>query len=198
MIQVLTTFLFVSFMATSSAFSQNCFESCHQNLKQSKLPFIEANEKIISELTGCQAPDFDVTTMDGERLKLKDLKGKIVVMNFWYTSCAPCIAEMPALNRLVNEYSKSDVIFISFVREQEDEATTKQLLIKTKFDYKVVSGKYPMTDKFCVISGWPMNIVLDKNGIVRRIFTGGYVDNRAETHAYNAMKPTIDQYLSVK
>jgi peroxiredoxin len=191
-----TLLLLLAMMNGCHLLAQTCFEQCHQNLERSKLPFMERNEKVISDLTGCKAPDFNVTTLTGERLRLSELRGKIVVLNFWYTSCAPCIAEIPALNRLQAEYAKSDVVFISFTREEEDEATTKQFLTKHAFNYKIVSGKYSMTDKYCVIGGWPMNMVLDKEGIVRQIFAGGYVDQRAETHAYESIKPTIDKYMA--
>jgi hypothetical protein len=60
----------------------------------------------------------------------------------------------------------------------------------------MVSGKFDISMEYCVISGWPMNLVLDKKGIVRYIKPGGTTDKTAETFAYDEMKPVIDKYLT--
>jgi thiol-disulfide isomerase/thioredoxin len=116
------------------------------------------------------------------------------VINFWFTSCGPCVAEMPALNKLVKDYVDHDVIFISFARDKRESLNT--FLKSKKFDYKIVSGEYDLSDKYCVISGWPMNLVLDKDGVVQEIFSGGYVDERAETYAYDKLSSSIETCLS--
>ncbi len=82
----------------------NCFSKCKENLEKSILPTPEANDQVIQNLIGCKAPDFNVKKNDGESLKLNDLKGKVVVINFWFEACPPCIAELPALNQLREDY----------------------------------------------------------------------------------------------
>jgi peroxiredoxin len=177
-------------------FSQGCFEKCDSDLRNSKLSFPDANNKIIADLIGCKAPNFDVVTLNGEHLKLSDLAGKVVVINFWYTSCPPCLAEMPALNQLVEDFQKTDVTFIAFARNDED--ALKPFLKLRQFDYKIVTSQYDISDKYCIVAGWPMNMVIDKNGVVKEIFAGGYTDERAKKHAYNRMKPVIEAALFSK
>lgn len=128
-------------------------------------------------------------------LKLNELKGKIVVINFWFTTCAPCVAEMPALNKLKEDYKTKDVVFIAFGRD--DTQTIKDFLKSTDFNYHLVSSDFDLTKDYCLIGGWPTNMVLDKNGIVRQIFTGGRTDEKAKTEAYDLMQPTIERYLDM-
>lgn len=187
-------------LVSHHTFSQGCFGKCLDHLSQ---PLngkddvearIEKSGKVLKELVGCEAPDFKVTTITGEHLSLSQLRGKVIVINFWFESCAPCIAELPALNKLVDEFQQQDVVFIAFGKDPEFRIS--KFLTEKKFNYKMVSGKYDLVNDFCVIAGWPMNMVVDKNGIVQYIKPGGYTDERAKTAAYEMMKPTIDEALT--
>lgn len=170
-----------------------CFGNCLENLEQSTLPVLERNKQILQGLVGCKAPDFTVKTIDGETLSLEQLQGKVIVINFWFESCAPCIAELPALNRLREEYKSKDVVFIAFGKD--DSQTIKDFLKRRDFKYLQVSSDYDITQEYCILAGWPTNMVLDKEGILRKIFSGGYLDERAKIEAYNQIKPVIEEYL---
>jgi peroxiredoxin len=187
-------FTYILILHSVILLAQDCFEKCNESLKNSKLPFPNANDEIISKLKGCRAPQFDVTSLTGEHLRLSDLKGKVVVINFWYTFCPPCVAEMPALNNLVRDYAERDVVFIAFAKD--DRESLRRFFQSRTFDYKIVSGEYDMTDKYCLMSGLPMNLVLDKNGVVQEIFCGGYTDEHAETYAYDRLSSVIESCLS--
>jgi peroxiredoxin len=180
--------------------AQGCFGKCLDHLSQPlrgsedlKARF-EKSDQILKGLIGCKAPDFEVTTLKGERLVLSQLRGKVVVINFWFEACSPCIAELPALNKLSAEYQRDDVVFIAFGRDSE--AEIDKFLETKKFDFKMVSGKFDLSMDYCVISGWPMNLVLDKKGIVRYIKSGGKTDESASTLAYDEMKPVIEKHLN--
>ena len=58
------------------------------------------------------APDFEIETFDGEMLRLSDLEGKVVVLNFWASWCPPCRWEMPFFETMWNEYRDRDVVFV--------------------------------------------------------------------------------------
>jgi peroxiredoxin len=185
-----------SYFQISSLGQSNCFEDCWKNAEYSKLPHPERNFEILKHLVGCKAPDFSVTTIDNEILSLNKLKGKVVVINFWFTSCSPCIAEMPGLNKLVYDYKNTNVSFISFARN--DSETLKRFLKTTNFDYKVVSSEFNLEKKYCMMAGWPTNIVIDKEGIVQLIFSGAETDDTAPQIIYDKIKPVIDSSLQAK
>jgi peroxiredoxin len=172
----------------------NCFSKCRENFDKSTIPVPERNMQILQGLMGCKAPDFKVKSIEGVELSLTQLKGKVIVINFWFEGCAPCITELPALNRLKEEYESKDVVFIAFGRDNT--VSIKDFLKTRTFNYHIVSSDYDLVDEFCIIGGWPTNMVLDKNGILRQIFSGGHVDEKANVYAYDKMKPIIDQYLS--
>lgn len=173
----------------------NCFDKCLENVEKSTLPFGEKQIQILQALIGCKAPDFNVQTIQGDLLNSNELRGKVVVINFWYEGCAPCIAELPALNKLRAEYQGKDVVFIAF--SKDDTQSIKDFLKRREFNFTHVSSEYDISMRYCVIAGWPTNMVLDKNGIVRQIFSGGMMDETAKTHAYDKMKPVIDKHLSL-
>ena len=199
---IVSLLLFI-FFANCLPAQDSCFENCNARLKNTPVSpsgdmkaVHERNEKISAELIGCKAPDFSLETLDGERINLSDLKGKIVVLNFWFIECAPCIAEMPALNKLAEEYQDSEVVFVAFGRN--DRESLIKFGKKHKFKYKVVVSDFNFAKKYCIVSGWPTNMVLDKNGVLRKIFSGGFLDDRASTHAYMEIKPVIEKYLLEK
>lgn len=193
---VLSIFIILS----SPAFGQGCFEKCRDHLNTLPGPNedfearIARSEKVLQNLVGCQAPNFDVVTVTGERLSLKSLKGKVVVVNFWFQACVPCVEEMPALNKLVSEYKNKDVVFIAFSRDNQNQI--QNFLKGKEFNYKIVSREHDMTETFCVIAGWPMNMVIDKKGKVQFIKAGGTVDESASSYAYGLMKPIIEKCLN--
>jgi len=110
--------------------------------------------------TGVLANDFTTTDLDGEKVALKDLRGKVVVLNFWFTECQPCIAEMPELNKIVAKYKNKDVVFIAITFDDKDKVET--LLKKHQFDYKIVSDLAIIQDY--KVNAFPLSMVIDQKG----------------------------------
>ena len=71
---------------------------------------------------GEQVPSFTLRKGDGQVVSLADFKGKIVVLNFWATWCAPCIEEMPSLNRLAERYAGKGVEIVAISVDEDPEA----------------------------------------------------------------------------
>jgi len=123
------------------------------------------------------APGFDVKALDGETLRLAELKGKVVVLNFWYIACAPCRVEIPGLNKLVEEFKPEEVVFIGFALD--DESHLREFLKKTPFKYKIVAGSSSIVKQYGA-SAYPTHVLINKQGIVEFVMTGGSPDSHEE------------------
>ncbi|MEP6850380.1 MAG: TlpA disulfide reductase family protein [Acidobacteriota bacterium] len=111
---------------------------------------------------GTDAPLFDAPTIDGRSISANDLKGKVVVLNFWFIGCPGCMEELPKLNALVAKYRDNDnVRFIAIAPNTPDEL--RRFLTKEKFDYEMVGSALSIANLFN-FRGYPRNIVIGKDG----------------------------------
>jgi len=111
---------------------------------------------------GMQAPDFAARTIDGTQMNFSDLKGKVVVLNFWFIGCPVCRAETPKLNAFAAKFAGDpNVEFISMTADPTD--AVKKYVGKNRFDYKVVGNAKPILNMF-VVGGYPKSIVIGKDG----------------------------------
>lgn len=117
-------------------------------------------------MIGKPAPDFELKDLQGNNWSLKALRGKVVVLNFWFTTCAPCVAEMPELNKLVKAYDKKEVVFLSLTFN--DAARVSRFLQEHTFSYTHLPGSGEVDKKYNV-AAWPLSIVIDKEGIVKKL-----------------------------
>jgi peroxiredoxin len=141
-----------------------------------------------------ELPEFTAQKLNGDKLKSRDLSGKIVVLNLWFIDCLPCIKELPALNRLVKEYRKyKDVIFLSITHESK-ERIQNDFFKKYKLDFEIVPEANNVVEMFGK-PGFPATFVFNREGKIKNSWLGGPVDDSAETEAYNRIKPVLDNLL---
>lgn len=112
------------------------------------------------------APAFSLTSLEGEKLDLAALRGKVVVLNFWFTWCAPCVAEFGQLNGLVDKFKSKGVVFIA--PTLDDETTLRPFLKEHRFEYHVVPNASSLiASTYRDGSGhvvFPTHIVIDREG----------------------------------
>src|SRR5690606_5996059 len=112
-------------------------------------------------MVGAEAPNIKVTTLDGAVVELAKLKDKVLVLNFWSTTCKPCIEEMPALNELVHSYKDKDVVFLSFAPESS--ATLKKFFVKFPFNFTpVADAEKVKSEIFKLQTIVPYSVIIDK------------------------------------
>ena len=145
---------------------------------------------------GHKAPLTSFQTLDGESYEAATLEGKILVINFWGISCAPCIAEMPALNKLVKEYKDKDVLFLGFSGDKAASLTTT-FFEKHPFAFKIIADAKILITPFYANS-LPTTYIVDQQGIIRKAWIGleGYTTMDTLAPYYKA-KSAIDQLLTV-
>jgi thiol-disulfide isomerase/thioredoxin len=117
------------------------------------------------------APDFEYNTPDGKTTKLSDLRGKVVVINFWATWCRPCREEMPALQRVAS--ANSDVVFLE-IDMQEPGDKVRSFIDQLGLDLlvPVLDTDGATTKRYGVLS-FPSTFFVDATGVVRHIEIGG-------------------------
>lgn len=122
--------------------------------------------------TGEIAKDFISSNLKGEKISLNDLKGKIVVLNFWFIQCKPCVEELPELNKIVTKYKNKNVEFIAITFDKQTDLN--EFLKTHKFDYNIVSDGEIIRDYN--VSTFPLHMILDKKGEIIFKKTGAYID----------------------
>jgi cytochrome c biogenesis protein CcmG/thiol:disulfide interchange protein DsbE len=119
---------------------------------------------------GTAAPDF--TVQDADRtVTLRDLHGKVVVLNFWATWCAPCVEEMPSLVQLQQRFKDKGLSVVGVSIDVDGDAYRK-FLKDYKIDFVTVRDPDQKTSSLYGTFKWPETYIIDRDGIVRRKFIG--------------------------
>lgn len=127
-------------------------------------------ERIANQgLVGKEAMAFSVTDILGKKYSLAELKGKIIVMNFWFAQCKPCLAEMPELNELVEKYKDKEVVFLGFSTNQKSKIDE---LLKTKtFKYNIIAKSKNIANLYNVTS-FPTHVIINKDSKIAYYASG--------------------------
>jgi thiol-disulfide isomerase/thioredoxin len=121
-----------------------------------------------NSLIGTVFPISDAETLDGQTVSIDKYLGKPTMVNLWFTACAPCIMEMPELNKLKKSHGDK----INFVAVTFDKANkVEKLLKKHPFNFEQIVGAKDLTTKFG-FKAFPVNVFLDKEGKIVAIEGG--------------------------
>ena len=126
-------------------------------------------ERVDSLAINTPAPEFQLRDLKGRRFSLKNLEGRIVVLNFWFIACKPCVNEMPALNAIKKMYDTKNVVFLALSLDQRDAVLT--FLKNKQFDYTILPDAKGTAEKYN-LNAYPASIVIDTRGIIRFIQIG--------------------------
>ncbi|HVG41550.1 MAG TPA: TlpA disulfide reductase family protein [Chitinophagaceae bacterium] len=112
--------------------------------------------------TGASFSNFKERDIEGNKYNLKELRGKVVVLNYWFINCPPCQMEIPELNTLVEEFKENkDVVFIAIALDQK--YALQDFLRTMPFNYNIIeNGRYLAEDNR--VKSFPTHVVLDKEG----------------------------------
>lgn len=117
----------------------------------------------INKNIGRSFPSFDVTDLEAETITLEQLKGKVVVLNFWFIGCTPCEMERPVLNTLRELYIENgEVVFLAFAKNEKDRLL--RFLENHPISYTVIPCESNFIKTKFGIDSYPQNIVLDRRG----------------------------------
>ena len=142
------------------------------NLSRLPQEVVARDQDIQAPMTGFLAPDFQLPFVDGGEMQLSALRGQPLVINFWATWCPPCRAEMPALERVQQQYASDGLIVLGVDQGETAEVVTRfaRGTVKTTFPL-VLDGQLQVGTLYGV-RALPTTFFVDREGRIRSIKIG--------------------------
>ena len=130
-----------------------------------------SHDSLAQSLVNRKAPHFVRHDLTGQSIDTAQLKGKVVLLNFWATWCPPCQIEMPMFSRWQKQYAPRglEVIGISM---DDDTSPVRKLVNALSIDYPIALGDAALGKRYGGVLGLPLTFLIDRKGIVRSRFQG--------------------------
>lgn len=127
------------------------------------------------------APDWNLRDLSGQQIRLRDYKGKVVLLNFWATWCAPCRAEIPELMKWQRQYATAGLQIIGITYPPQTRREILAFVRQRKINYPIIQGTPNLKSFFTAGETLPYTVVLDAAGNVHATIEGIlYADEFAE------------------
>ena len=120
---------------------------------------------------GVAAPGFQLAAMNGKPLALGELKGQVVLINFWASWCGPCRQEMPILDQLYRSYQAAGFTLLG-VNVEPSAGDAQKFLKGTPVSFPILFDPDSKVSKLYDVSGMPSTVIVDRKGNVRYIHHG--------------------------
>lgn len=117
------------------------------------------------------APDFELKTLDGDKVRLADLRGKPVLLSFWATWCGPCRRELPELAALHDEFQKKGLVILGV--NDEGKGTAKKYAEKELLPFPILDDSGLKVNRLYRVRSIPTLFLIDKDGKIVRFLRGG-------------------------
>lgn len=118
-----------------------------------------------------KAPNFTLKSNTGKNIKLSELRGQVVLLNFWASWCGPCRQEMPLLEKLQQRYSALGFTVLG-VNVEEDSSKAKSLLKDIPVSFPILFDTLNTVSKQYKVSAMPSTVMIDRNGNMRYLHKG--------------------------
>jgi peroxiredoxin len=135
----------------------------------------DKNEKIKTGLEkGDLAPAFELTTLDGKKMKLSDYRGKKVILNFWATWCPPCKAEIPDMEKFYSNYKEKNIAIlgVNLTKAEQDQSAVKSFVKEYGVTYPIPLDKESSVAEMYQVSAIPTSYIIDPQGIIIQKIVG--------------------------
>lgn len=118
------------------------------------------------------APDFSFTSLDGEHIALEDLKGKVILLDFWGTWCPPCVESIPELRNLHKKYSKEPSFVLIGISSDSEDEVWRDFTAKNKMLWTQYRDKDRKIQRAFGVRAFPTYVIIDHEGIVQHRSVG--------------------------
>jgi len=128
------------------------------------------------------APDFTLKSNQGKNMRLEELRGEVVMLNFWASWCGPCRQEMPLMNDIYKEYKDLGFTILA-VNVDEDSADADRFLTAVPVDFPVLYDNESKVSEIYNVDAMPTTVLIDRDGNKRfhhRGYKPGYEDEYAK------------------
>jgi len=140
----------------------------HDDVRSSWLPVAERGVVKV----GDEAPNFQLRDLAGNMVSLSQLRGKVVLVNFWATWCGPCRIEMPAMEQLYRSFSRKDFEILAVSTDPQGAAVTRPFQQEMGFTFPILHDAEYRIGLMYGARSLPMTFMVDRNGIVRQKVPG--------------------------
>jgi cytochrome c biogenesis protein CcmG/thiol:disulfide interchange protein DsbE len=110
------------------------------------------------------APDFTLESLDGKNMRLSDLRGKAVLLNFWATWCGPCKIEMPWFVDLQNKYGADGLQIVGVAMDDSSKEDIAKFAKEMGVNYPVLLGKEAVGDQYGGVPALPESFFISRDG----------------------------------
>ncbi|MBA5865795.1 MAG: redoxin domain-containing protein [Nitrospira sp. CR1.3] len=131
---------------------------------------------------GEAAPNFQLRDIEGRMVALSDLRGKVVLLNFWATWCGPCRVEMPAMEQLYRTYPRKDFEILAVSTDPQGVAVTRPFQQENHLSFPILHDAEYRVGLTYGARSLPMTFMVDRQGVVRQQIFGARDWGAPEAH----------------
>jgi thiol-disulfide isomerase/thioredoxin len=147
--------------------------------------------KMVGDVRGLAAPNFDLATLDGRRVKLSDYRGKAVLLNFWATWCSPCKVEMPWFVELQKKYGNDGLVILGIAMDDSDAPKIAQFANEMGVNYPVLLGTDQVSEQYGNVEFLPTSFYIDRDGKIVGKGTGLLARSEIEDNVRKALASPV-------
>ena len=144
------------------------------------IPWLVAKGGMVKQ--GKAAPNFQLRDMEGRMVALSDLRGKVVLLNFWATWCGPCRVEMPAMEQLYRAYPRKDFEILAVSTDPQGVAVTRPFQQENHLTFPILHDAEYRVGLTYGARSLPMTFMVDRQGVVRQQIFGARDWGAPEAH----------------
>jgi len=137
--------------------------------------------------TGALAADFSLTGLNGKQVRLSDYRGKVVLIDYWATWCAPCKVEIPKLVELQKKYANDGLQVIGISMDDGPEPV-REVVRDFAINYPVALGNVKVAEAYGGVLGLPVAFLVDRKGHIYRKLVGDAEMQLVETDVQSLLK----------
>ena len=137
-------------------------------------PGITTGGDIPAPRQGFKAPDFTLQTLDGQTISLSSLRGRPILINLWASWCPPCKSEMPAFEKVYNDYKNQGFVILAINATNQDTLTNaSEFVSQNQLTFPILLDSDGQVSQNYQLRSLPTSFFVDKSGVIRDVIVGG-------------------------